>query len=66
MREDNEDMAKKVCPLCKKEIEEKLLKLHTRREKLIIDLIKKRNPGWVEEDGACPRCLEYYRAVESN
>jgi len=59
-------MATRKCPLCKQEVNENLLKLHSHKEKLIIELIKKKNPGWVEKDGACPKCLEYYRAIESN
>jgi uncharacterized protein YbaR (Trm112 family) len=59
-------MATRKCPLCKQEVSENLLELHSRKEKMIIELIKKKNPGWVEKDGACPKCLEYYRAIESN
>jgi hypothetical protein len=25
----------------------------------IIEYIKRRNPEWVQEDGMCPRCVEY-------
>ncbi len=59
-------MVEKRCPLCKQEIEERMLDIHVRKERVVIDLIKKKHPEWVEEDGACPRCIEYYRVIESN
>jgi hypothetical protein len=62
----NPAMGKKVCPLCKQEVDQELIELHTGREKMIIQLIKEKNPDWVEETGACPRCIEYYRSIESN
>lgn len=27
----------------------------------IIELVKERHPEWVEEDGMCQKCYEYYR-----
>lgn len=33
---------------------------HTERH--IIDLLKNDHPDWIEKDGMCKKCLEYYRA----
>jgi hypothetical protein len=33
------------------------------REGRLIARIKQNHPEWVEEDGACPRCMEYYREL---
>lgn len=35
--------------------------LHVKAEKQLIDFIKKDYPHWVESDGACPKCVDYYR-----
>ena len=31
-------------------------------EKHIVDIIKHDHPDWVEKNGVCKKCLEYYRA----
>ena len=59
-------MDKKVCLLCKQEVDQELIELHIQKERMIIKLIKEKNPDWMEENGACPKCIEYYRAIESN
>lgn len=59
-------MKKIACPLCNQNIDEELIELHTVRDKIIIEFIKKKKPEWMEDSGACPRCLEYYRKLESN
>ena len=59
-------MSKKVCPLCKREVDENIIILHTIKDKMIIDAVKQKNPHWVEDDGSCPRCIEYYKIFESN
>jgi len=27
---------------------------------MVIEMIKQKNPNWVESDGACTRCINYY------
>ena len=44
------------CVLCKEDapsLDEKI-------EDLVMDMIKRNNPNWVESDGACKRCVVYY------
>jgi len=56
-------MDKKECPLCENVVEEKDFTYHHQIEEVLIDLIKKNHPQWVAYDGACPKCVEYYRAI---
>jgi len=32
-------------------------------EQFVIDFIRREHPQWVREDGKCPRCLAYYKAL---
>ena len=48
------------CLLCKKDVNS----LEHEIEHLIIEMIKENNAGWVEADGACPKCIEYYKGLE--
>jgi hypothetical protein len=56
-------MTKKDCPLCHKELEKEDFSYHSEIEEVLLDLIRKNHPQWVRQDGACPRCVEYYRAM---
>lgn len=46
-----------TCQLCGEPAES----LHQVAEQFVIDTIKKNNPQWVETDGSCAKCVEYYR-----
>ena len=56
----------KVCPLCKKELDEKLIQTCVDAEKWVIGQIKKNHTNWVASDGSCPQCLGYYRQLGRN
>jgi len=32
-------------------------------KKSVMELIKKKNPDWVESDGACAKCISYYEKL---
>ena len=55
------------CPLCGENVKPGELRAHAAldderfREGLVIARIKEDHPDWVEADGACERCIEYYR-----
>lgn len=49
------------CQLCHNSVDS----LEHEIEQLVIDMIKKSNPDWVAEDGACYRCIEYYRSLDN-
>lgn len=33
--------------------------------KYVMERIKNEHPDWVEKDGACPQCVEYYKKLGS-
>jgi serine protease AprX len=41
-------------------VEKLLYRYHLDNERQVIEQIKKHNPGWAENDGACSRCVDYY------
>jgi hypothetical protein len=49
------------CVLCKKEADG----LDHEIEHLVIEMIKKSNPEWIEKDGACQECLDYYKNFDN-
>lgn len=49
-----------TCPICKEEVSN----LSRIAETWLIDLIKRENPSWVLEDGACPECINYYYGLQ--
>ena len=49
------------CPMCGEVIQNELVKFLDHGEKHIVDIIKEKHPRWVEKDGICPKCVEYYR-----
>lgn len=54
---------KKICPVCKKETDEHVIDVCRESYKFIIDRIKQEHPDWVEKDGACPKCVDYYKGL---
>jgi len=48
------------CILCK----EGAVCLNHELEQSVIEMIKKSNSEWVETDGACPKCEEYYAGLD--
>lgn len=50
-----------TCSVCGEKVAGDLIDLKDHTEGHIVEEIKKKNPGWVEEDGVCPKCREYYQ-----
>ena len=50
-----------ICSTCDKEIERDMLIIIDHTEKHIVDVIKEQHPEWVESDGICKKCYEYYK-----
>ena len=50
-----------VCPTCDQKMpyDVKMIVPHT--EEHIIEVIKKKHPNWVEENGICGKCYAYYK-----
>ncbi len=49
-----------TCQLCGDKVDRLIYHFHFDSEKKVLDLIEKSNPGWVESNGACSRCYDYY------
>jgi len=47
----------KQCQLCNEET----IATEKQIEAVILDMIRKNNPQWVEADGACEKCITYYK-----
>jgi len=49
------------CPTCGKIISRELLTIVSHTEEDIIEAIKRDHPNWVQGDGICEKCYEYYK-----
>ena len=52
---------KYYCSVCHKEIDGDAVVYINHIETHIIDQIKAEHPEWIEEDGLCQKCVDYYR-----
>ncbi|UCC94879.1 MAG: hypothetical protein JSW40_08725 [Candidatus Omnitrophota bacterium] len=49
------------CPICGKLLPHELIRIISHGEAHITEEIKKKHPEWVESNGVCRKCYEYYR-----
>ncbi len=49
------------CDVCNDSVEGDLLVYIDHTEQHIIDEIKTKHPSWIEKDGVCRKCKDYYR-----
>lgn len=49
------------CSVCQEKVEGDALEFIDHTEKHIIDLIRSKHPSWIEKDGICHKCVEYYK-----
>ena len=49
------------CSVCKETVQGDLLVYIDHTEKHIMDEIKANHPDWVEKDGVCHKCVDYYK-----
>lgn len=49
-----------MCPLCHKEADS----LYHIAEQAVIDMIRRDHPEWIEPDGVCRKCIEYYESLD--
>ena len=52
-----------VCPICNRRVDEKTALTHIKAEEYLLELIRKDHPEWKEGQGACPKCMDYYRQL---
>jgi len=48
------------CKLCDKPAEILISQI----EASVLEMIKKNNPEWVEEDGSCEKCISHYKNLD--
>lgn len=53
----------KKCPICNRLVEENIVNLCRDAEDWILQSIKRAHPDWIERDGTCSRCLNYYKKL---
>ncbi len=51
-----------VCDICGEKIAGDSSQFIDHGEKHIVDFIKKKHPEWVEKNGICKKCIDYYRS----
>ncbi len=56
-------MAKSRCPICNEVVDELQYRLHLLTDAYLIQQIMTEHPEWVEEDGACSKCIERLRST---
>lgn len=49
------------CGVCKQKVAGGLVPLTEHTERHIVDLIKIKHPEWIEDNGVCKKCLDYYK-----
>ena len=50
-----------VCPTCKQRMPRELQIVISHTDQHIVEIIKKQHPDWVEQDGICRKCYDYYK-----
>lgn len=50
-----------LCGTCGKKVDGDLRVFVDHTEGHIIEVIKRKNPAWVEKDGICQKCYEYLK-----
>ena len=48
-----------ICSLCGKERETG----HHEVEHYVLELIRNDHPDWIEKDGSCQNCIDYYQHI---
>ncbi len=61
-----EDVALEDCPLCGRAVAADELQAHVQTDSeeiraYVLSVIRTSHPEWVESDGSCAKCWEYYR-----
>ena len=53
-----------TCPICQESMDRDMMVLKAHTNVHIIDEIKKKHPEWIEENGACQKCVDYYEKAK--
>jgi uncharacterized protein with PIN domain len=50
-----------MCPVCNEKMPRELQVIIPHTEEHIVNEIKKKHHRWIEKDGVCKKCYEYYK-----
>ncbi len=50
------------CSVCSQEVGKDLLNYVNHTQEHILDEIKAANPDWIEGDGVCQKCYDYFKS----
>jgi len=50
-----------TCSVCQAEVPDDLVVFMNHTEGHIVEEIKAKHPDWVENDGLCQKCVDYYK-----
>ena len=51
-----------TCSVCQNKVSGDLMVYKDHTDKHIVDLVKHDHPDWVENDGLCKKCFDYYQS----
>ncbi len=51
-----------ICKVCNDDKAESIMQV---AEQYVLELIQKDHPEWVKSDGACPKCIQYYKDLDT-
>ena len=51
-----------TCPICLEKIPGDMITYMQHGDKHVVDLLKHDHPDWVESNGVCRKCYDYYKA----
>jgi hypothetical protein len=54
-------MAEYVCPVCGKKTRRDLIFFLEHTQAHMIELVKQKHPEWVDRDGLCRPCVDYFQ-----
>ena len=52
-----------ICPLCNDAVDKLLYRFHIDSERKVFESIREQHPDWVENDGVCGRCVDYFHTT---
>lgn len=51
------------CPLCGQRVPKESYFVHATAERWVLEKIQAAHPEWVEQDGGCRPCYDYYKQL---
>ena len=51
-----------LCSVCGEEVKGLPISLIEHTEEYIVEAIKEKHPEWIQKDGLCQKCYDYYKS----